>query len=214
VLIYIHYVNHYKTKNNMPEFTILCPGAFDYILNKTGNMLIRYRPQDVCCVIDPDKAGRTAQDVLGFGGEIPVVSNFNEAEDYSPNALMIGSAPQGGYINKDYRREITAAIQYGCDIYSGMHQFLNDDPELAPLAREKAITINDFRRPPDPPHFPKGTWKKRKVKVLLIVGTDCDTGKMTTAWEITERLRKRGRDVRFVGTGQTGIMLGGLRCTG
>ena len=45
--------------------------------------------------------------------------------------------------------------------------------------------------------------------MLLIVGTDCDTGKMTTAWEITERLRKRGRDVRFVGTGQTGIMLGG-----
>ena len=193
----------------MPEFAILCPGAFDYILNKTGNMLIRYRSQDVCCVIDPDKAGRTAQDVLGFGGEIPVVSNFNEAEDYSPNALMIGSAPQGGYINKDYRREITAAIQYGCDIYSGMHQFLNDDPELAPLAREKAITINDFRRPPDPPHFPKGTWKKRKVKVLLIVGTDCDTGKMTTGWEITERLKKRGRDVCFIGTGQTGIMLGG-----
>ena len=66
----------------MPEFTILCPGAFDYILNKTGNMLIRYRPHDVCCVIDPDKAGRTAQDVLGFGGEIPVVSNFKEAEGY------------------------------------------------------------------------------------------------------------------------------------
>ena len=193
----------------MPEFVILCPGAFDYILNKTGNMLIRYRPQDVCCVIDPDKAGRTAQDVLGFGGKIPVVSNFKEAEDYSPNALLIGSAPQGGYINKDYRTEITAAIQYGCDIYSGMHQFLNDDPELAPLAREKAITINDFRRPPNPPHFPKGSWINRKVKVLLIVGTDCDTGKMTTGWEITERLKKRGRDVCFIGTGQTGIMLGG-----
>jgi uncharacterized NAD-dependent epimerase/dehydratase family protein len=122
---------------------------------------------------------------------------------------MIGSAPQGGYINKDYRTEITAAIQYGCDIYSGMHQFLNDDPELAPLAREKAITINDFRRPPNPPHFPKGSWINRKVKVLLIVGTDCDTGKMTTGWEITERLKNRGRDVRFIGTGQTGIMLGG-----
>ena len=193
----------------MPDFTILCPGAFDYILNKTGNMLIRYRPQDVCCVIDPDKAGRTAQDILGFGGEIPVVSNFKEAEDYSPNALMIGSAPQGGNINMDYRKEITAAINYGCDIYSGMHQFLNDDPEFAALAHEKAITINDFRRPPAHPHFSKGSWKNRKVKVLLSVGTDCDTGKMTTGWEITERLKKRGRDVRFVGTGQTGIMLGG-----
>jgi uncharacterized NAD-dependent epimerase/dehydratase family protein len=193
----------------MPKFAILCPGAFDYILNKTGNMLIRYRSDDVCCVIDPDKAGRTAQDVLGFGGEIPVVSNFKEARDYSPNALMIGSAPQGGYINKDYRKEITAAIQYGCDIYSGMHQFLNDDPELSSLGRKKNITINDLRRPPNPPHFPKGSWINRKVKVLLVVGTDCDTGKMTTGWEITERLKKRGRDVRFVGTGQTGIMLGG-----
>ena len=146
----------------MPEFTILCPGAFDYILNKTGNMLIRYRPLDVCCVIDPDKAGRTAQDVLGFGGEIPVVSNFKEAKDYSPNALLIGSAPQGGYINKEYRKEITAAIQHGCDIYSGMHQFLNDDPELTALAKKKAVIIKDFRRPPDPPHFPKGSWKNRR----------------------------------------------------
>ena len=90
-----------------------------------------------------------------------------------------------------------------------MHQFLNDDPELSALGQEKAITIKDLRRPPDPPHFPKGTWQKRKVKVLLIVGTDCDTGKMTTGWEITERLKKRGRDVCFIGTGQTGIMLGG-----
>jgi len=194
----------------MPEFAILCPGAFDYILNKTGNMLIRYRPQDVCCVIDPGKAGRTAQDVLGFGGEISIVSNFSEAKSYSPNALVIGSAPQGGYLNEEYRREIKDAIKYGCDIYSGMHQFLNDDPELSALGQEKAITIYDLRRPPDPPHFPKGTWQKRKVKVLLIVGTDCDTGKMTTGWEITERLKKRGRDVCFIGTGQTGIMLGGF----
>ena len=193
----------------MPAFAILCPDAFNYILNKTGNMLIRYRPQNVRCVIDPKKAGQTAQDILGFGGKIPVVSSFNEAKDYSPNAMVIGSSPQGGYINEKYRKEITAAIQYGCNIFSGMHQFLNDDPEISALAQKETITINDIRRPPDPPHFPKGSWKKRKVKVLLIVGTDCNTGKMTTGWEITKRLKSRGKNVRFVGTGQTGIMLGG-----
>jgi uncharacterized NAD-dependent epimerase/dehydratase family protein len=193
----------------MPAFAILCPDAFDYILNKTGNMLIRYRPQDVRCVIDPKKAGQTVQDVLGFGGNIPIVSSFNEAKDYSPDAMVIGSSPQGGYINEKYRKEITAAIQYGCNIFSGMHQFLNDDPEFSALAQKETITINDIRRPPDPPHFPKGSWKKRKVKVLLIVGTDCNTGKMTTGWEITKRLKSRGKNVRFVGTGQTGIMLGG-----
>ena len=191
----------------MPSFAILCPGSFDYISNKTGNMLIRYRPQDVCCVIDPDKSGQTAQSVLGYGGEIPVVSNFNEAMDYSPNVMVIGSSSQGGRISEAYRKEITAAIECGCDIYNGMHQFLNEDPELAALAKKKSVNINDIRCPPDPPHFPKGTWKKRKTKVMLIVGTDCNTGKMTTGWEISERLKKRGKKVKFIGTGQTGIML-------
>jgi uncharacterized NAD-dependent epimerase/dehydratase family protein len=193
----------------MSYYTILCPGAFDYISNKTGNMLIRYRPQEVCCVIDPDKSGQTAQDILGYGGKIPVVSNFYEAKDYSPNAMVIGSSSQGGRINEVYRKEIIAAIKYGCNIYNGMHQFLNNDPELATLAKKETVTINDIRCPPDPPHFPKGSWKKRKAKVMLIVGTDCNTGKMTTGWEITERLKKRGKNVQFVGTGQTGIMLAG-----
>ena len=193
----------------MSYYTILCPGAFDYISNKTGNMLIRYRPQEVCCVIDPDKSGQTAQDILGYGGKIPVVSNFYEAKDYSPNAMVIGSSSQGGRINEVYRKEIIAAIKYGCNIYNGMHQFLNNDPELATLAKKETVTINDIRCPPDPPHFPKGSWKKRKAKVMLIVGTDCNTGKMTTGWEITERLKKRGKNVHFVGTGQTGIMLAG-----
>ena len=212
MLNYIHnifYINHFKENNFMPYFTILCPGAFDYISNKTGNMLIRYRPQEVCCVIDPNKSGQTAQDILGYGGKIPVVSNFNEAKDYSPNAMVIGSSSQGGRINEVYRKEIIAAIKYGCNIYNGMHQFLNEDPELVTLAKKETVTINDIRCPPDPPHFPKGSWKKRKTKVILIVGTDCNTGKMTTGWEITERLKKRGKNVQFVGTGQTGIMLGG-----
>ena len=193
----------------MASFAILCPNAFDYILNKTGNMLIRYRSEDVCCVIDPITSGKTAQDILGFGGDIPVVSNFKAATEFDPNAMLIGSAPQGGFINKQYRKEIKEAIQFGCDIYSGMHQFLNDDPEISVLAKKHSITINDLRRPPNPPHFSKGTWKNRKVKVLLVVGTDCDTGKMTTGWEISKRLTSQGKNVRFVATGQTGKMLSG-----
>ena len=44
---------------------------------------------------------------------------------------------------------------------------------------------------------------------MLIVGTDCDTGKMTTAWEITKTLKNRNKKVGFLGTGQTGILLSG-----
>ena len=41
------------------------------------------------------------------------------------------------------------------------------------------------------------------------MGTDCDSGKMTTAWEVAQRLKDRGNKVEFIGTGQTGILLSG-----
>ena len=66
-------------------------------------MFLRYRPKDVCSIIDRENAGQTAQDVLGYGGKIPIVSTFLEARDYTPNALVIVSAPPGGYINEEYR---------------------------------------------------------------------------------------------------------------
>ena len=40
----------------MPRYAILAIGAFDYIYSKTGNMLIRYRPDEVVAVIDPEQA--------------------------------------------------------------------------------------------------------------------------------------------------------------
>ena len=193
----------------MARYAILAIGSFDYILNKTGNMLIRYQPDDVVAVIDPDKAGRTADDIIGIGGSLPVVGSFQDALQYQPDTMVIGFAPPGGVINDETRKEILIAIDEGCDIISGMHVFLNDDDEISDRAKNNDVLLTDLRRPPNPPHFPKGTWKDRNVPLLLVVGTDCDSGKMTTAWEITQRLRTRGKKVNFIGTGQTGILLGG-----
>ncbi len=172
-------------------------------------MLLRYRREKVVAIIDPDKAGLTAEAVLGYGGQVPVVANVLESLSHNPDTLVIGSAPQGGRINPEYRQEIVAAIQNGMNVISGMHQFLRDDPELVTLARARRVELTDLRRPSEPPHFPKGRWESRTVPVLLVVGTDCDTGKMTTAWEMTRRLRAKGLEVEFVGTGQTGILLSG-----
>ena len=193
----------------MARYAILAIGSFDYILNKTGNMLIRYQPDDVVAVIDPEKAGRTADDIIGIGGLLPVVESFHDAEKYQPDTLVIGFAPPGGIINDETRKEILKAIDAGCHIICGMHVFLNDDDEISYRAKNNDVLLTDLRMPPNPPHFPKGTWKGRNIPVLLVIGTDCDSGKMTTAWEITQRLRSRGRKVNFIGTGQTGILLGG-----
>ena len=60
----------------MPRYVILAIGSFNYIHSKTGNMLIRYCNDKVVAIIDPDKAGKTANQVLGWGGHIPCVSSF------------------------------------------------------------------------------------------------------------------------------------------
>ena len=193
----------------MERIVILAPNAFNYIENKTGNMLLRYRPKEVVAVIDPEKAGQTAEQVIGWGGNIPCVASFNETISYSPTQLVIGAAPQGGILKDNYRNEIKDALLAKCQIISGMHVFLKDDNEIFNLAKKMNVTISDLRRSPTPPHFPKGSWKNRKFPVMLIVGSDCDTGKMTTAWELVLALRRLNRKVEFVGTGQTGILLSG-----
>tara|TARA_B100001778_G_scaffold307246_1_gene287199 strand:- start:716 stop:1753 length:1038 start_codon:yes stop_codon:yes gene_type:complete len=195
--------------NSKKRFVVLCHDAFNYIKNKTGNMLIRYRPDEVVAVIDREKVGSNCEEEIGVGGDTPVLANFNASLHLKPNTLVIGNATQGGFITEEYRQEIVNAINAGCDVISGMHQFLNDDDDLRSRAEERGVQLIDLRMPPDPPHFPTGSWQNRKIPVLLIVGTDCDTGKMTTAWELSKRLKGRGRKVEFIGTGQTGILLSG-----
>ena len=90
-----------------------------------------------------------------------------------------------------------------------MHSLLKNDHHLVDKAKKNNVSLIDLRNTPNPPHFPKGSWEERKFPVLLVVGSDCDTGKMTTAWEICKELNKRKWNVKFLGTGQTGILLSG-----
>ena len=193
----------------MPRYAILAHESFDYILSKTGNMLIRYKPSEVCAVIDRNHYGKTAEEVLGWGGSIPCVLNFDQAKQYAPTHLVIGNAPQGGRLDNKSLIEIEKAIDYGCDIISGMHSLLKNYHHLVDKAKKNNVSLIDLRNTPNPPHFPKGSWKERKFPVLLVVGSDCDTGKMTTAWEVCKELNKRKWNVKFLGTGQTGILLSG-----
>ncbi|MDP7653887.1 MAG: DUF1611 domain-containing protein [Candidatus Marinimicrobia bacterium] len=194
----------------MPKYAILAEGAFDYILSKTGNAIIRYRPEEVACVVDSKTAGKTAAEVLGIGDDIPVVASLQDALQYDPNAVLIGTAPPGGQLPQSWREMILMAIENRLDVVAGLHSFLSDDIEFSDLASKKGVHIWDLRKPPDPLPFSKGSWQTRKTPVLLTVGSDCDTGKMTAAWELKRELDLRGVKATFVGTGQTGILLGGF----
>ena len=192
-----------------PRYLILADGDFDPETSKTANSVIRYQPDRVVAVLDRVTAGKTAQEVLGFGGTIPVVGSIDEALALKPNAVLIGIAPMGGRLPADWRMWLADALDAGCDIVSGLHTFLNDDPLLAERARANGRTITDIRRPPADLPVGDGAARLTEAYRVLTVGTDCNVGKMTAQLQLVQGLKDAGLRTRFVATGQTGIMIEG-----
>jgi len=149
------------------------------------------------------------QDVLGFGGAIPVVATMREGLALGPTAVLIGIAPQGGRMPPEWRDWLAEALDHGCDLWSGLHTFLSDDPLLAEKARRAGRSIFDLRRPPADLPVASGLAKSVEPLVVLAVGTDCNVGKMTAQLQLTRALNEHGVRTRFVPTGQTGIMIEG-----
>jgi uncharacterized NAD-dependent epimerase/dehydratase family protein len=171
--------------------------------------VIRYLPERVVAVLDRVTAGRTAGEVLGFGGAIPVVGSIDQGLALRPTAVLMVVGPMGGRHPADWRAWLADALDAGCDIVSGLHTFLNDDPLLAERARASGRTITDIRRPPA--DLPVGDGKARLTAAfrVLTVGTDCNVGKMTAQLQLVRGLNARGVRTRFLATGQTGIMIEG-----
>jgi len=198
------------TKGKQGErFLALAEGNFGPTTSKTANACIRYTPERVVAVMDARHAGKTAAEILGFGGEIPVVATLDEGMKRKPNALLIGIAPQGGSLPPEWRTTIRSAIENGLAVWSGLHFFIGDDPEFAALARTHKVKIHDLRRPPE--HLPVAMGKARHVDstIILSVGTDCNIGKMTAQLQVRDALRAAGESVAFAATGQTGILVEG-----
>ena len=194
----------------MKRYAALVEGRFDFLCAKTANALLRYRPEEVVCCIDSENAGKTTNEVIKLGGDTPVVGSFEEAMDFNPDTLVVGVATQGGFLPDNMRQCVRESIESGINVICGLHAFLSEDEEFAPLADKHGVSITDLRKPPSPLPFSEGTWRTRKTPTLLTVGDDCDTGKMTAAWELKQQLEEKGKKVAFVGTGQTGILLGGF----
>jgi len=194
---------------SQPRFLILADGEFSPMTSKTANSVIRYLPERVVAVVDRVNAGKTVQAVLGFGGDIPVIGSMEEGLRRKPTAILIGIAPSGGRLPDEWRGWLADALDAGCDLWSGLHTFLNDDPILHERAKASGRHIYDVRRPP--PNLPVAAGLARGVDplVVLTVGTDCNVGKMTGQLQLVRGLNERGLRTKFVATGQTGIFIEG-----
>ena len=130
-----------------------------------------------------------------------------EARARGARSLLIGVANSGGVINDSWMPSLLDALESGLDIISGMHSKLNDTPQLVSVAERRGRRLIDVRTPPR--GIPVGNGRKRSGKRLLTVGTDCALGKKYTALSLSRAFAKRGIDVDFRATGQTGIMISG-----
>ena len=191
------------------RFLIVADGQFGPLTSKTANSCIRYFPERIVGVFDRAQAGKTAQDVLGFGGAIPVLEDFAEGLARGATAIMIGIAPVGGRLPEEWRGWLKTAITRDLEIWSGLHSFIGDDPELSALARARGVRIHDVRKPPAQLPVADGLAAEVNAYVILTVGSDCNVGKMTAQLQLRNELVRRGQRARFVATGQTGIFIEG-----
>ncbi|HXT17206.1 MAG TPA: DUF1611 domain-containing protein [Gemmatimonadaceae bacterium] len=193
----------------MPRYLIFSEGQFGTPASKTGNSVIRYSAGHVAAVLDSTRAGQRVQDVLGYGGDIPVVASIDEGVARGADALMVGIAVNGGGLPAEARSAIARSIERGLAIWNGLHTFVADDPELGPLARQFKVEVRDVRRPPA--DLPVGGGRVREIEqtVVLAVGTDANIGKMTVMLQLRDAMRSRGTRATFAPTGQTGIFIDG-----
>lgn len=130
-------------------------------------------------------------------------------EANNAGALVLGVAPVGGGLPIDWVPQIHTAIEAGCDVISGLHDFLSDDPEWRERAASAGVSLIDVRKPPEKKlRVADGRVDDCDADIVLTMGTDCAVGKRTTTFEVYRAACEGGLDAGWVATGQTGMMIG------
>ena len=188
------------------RLVILTEGHTDPVTAKTASSVLRYRPEEVVALLDSTNVGRTTKEILGVGGSIPVVSKLADA--VGANTQMIGIAPAGGRIPAPWKAIILDALSQGMDVVSGLHDFISNDPAFVEAAKRGGGTISDVRKNDEHDVANKLGLREECLRIHT-VGQDCCVGKMLAAIEMTNAMKARGYDAKFIASGQTGIMIEG-----
>ncbi len=187
---------------------LLQHGGLSDLSGKTGLAMLRYRSGPIVAVVDPAHAGCSLEAITGIARPVPVVASLQEALPYGPEVAVVGLAPSGGRLAPAVRADLAAALRAGLSVASGLHSRIGEDPELAPLRRDPAW-IWDLRREPEGLVVAAARAAALPCRRLLAVGSDMAVGKMSACLELERAARRQGVPMRFVGTGQAGILISG-----
>jgi uncharacterized NAD-dependent epimerase/dehydratase family protein len=186
---------------------ILADGKLQPVFSKTESALIRYSRDHILGIIDPVNAGKTVNEVLGFGGEIPIAGTLDEFFHLNPNYLFIGTALYGGNFLMEWYPMIIKAIQSKLNIINGLHQSLLDIAEFNLLAKKYRTKIIDLRHVEDKFTKYKGVTHSIKSKKILVAGTNDLSGKLSTTIEVVTGLHRQGSSADWLPTSLAGTQI-------
>ena len=188
---------------------LLQHGGLTDLSGKTGLAMLRYRSGPIVAVIDPDHAGAALEALTGIQRAVPVVADMRAALAFGPAAMVVGLAPSGGRLPEALRQDVLLGLEAGLNLASGLHSRLAEDPAFAAACRRPGQWIWDLRREPPGLEVASARCAALPCRRLLAVGSDMAVGKMSACLELQAAAHRAGLDVRFVGTGQAGILISG-----
>ena len=198
-----------------PRAVVYCEANFGAIDGKTANGLVRSSATyEIVAVIDSTSADQDAGTVLdGRANGVPIRRDLRHALDHGGAAVeffIIGLAPTSGLLSVSQRAAVLEAMSRGLGIVNGLHEFLNDDPELFAAAVINDVTILDVRRPRPTAELRMFNGEITEVSCprIAVLGTDGAIGKRTTATILARALNEHGVKAVLVGTGQTSVIQG------
>ena len=199
----------------MNKALVLTNGILTHSDAKTAHGLIRgtERFTIVGVVDDASTAGKDAGELLdGKHRDIPIYATLADAlAAEQASYLIIGIATVGGVLPDSMIAIIQAAIQAGLSIVNGLHDYLQDRPEISELAAKHQVDLIDVRRPKARKdlHFWTGDILQLETPIIAVMGMDCAMGKRTTARLIRQACHTQNLKAEMIYTGQTGWLQGG-----
>ncbi len=188
---------------------VFAEGCFGLFTSKIAASYLRYRGDHTVAVLDSTNAGKTVEEVLGYGGAIPIVSTVEEALRLGKaEVLIVGKGLHSAELPENWKGPLLSAIGHGLHVINSIHYRLVDDPEFARAAAANRVTIWETKEPP-PLELNKARVLEIDAFVIHTCGSDSNTGKKTTALQIFEEAKRRGIRAGFAATGQTGTLISG-----
>ena len=172
-----------------------------HVHSKTENDLIRYLNNEIIGIIDKDNAGKTIEEVFGFGGDIPIAASLDEFLTQKPNYLLIGASSFKGTFPMEWYPMVIKALQMRVHILNGLHQPLSELAEFDLLAKKYKANIIDLRENSEKPIKYKNLSNNVQAKKVLIAGCNTNAGELITTMELVNSIHKKGVSADWVATG-------------